>query len=214
VARKLLYVTVESITVATTGEPLNVNDKSVTHALMAILIYPRSGAPTVTSALPIQELARGTTTLSSPSFFSNGLFKEEVQDSTLMNIKVMNRQGEGKIDKFFLKFFSTILGVGLGALAGGLGAVLGAISGIAIDALKGGIQGAGNDEVIAIGETNNIPIDILRIGPAPVTQSYPLILKQEVEKRYIDPQTNQPATLRISPGVNGSINLRMWTEDL
>lgn len=213
-ARKLLFVTVDAITLKTTGEPPNVHDDSVKHGLMACLVYPRSGAPTVTSALSIRDLFPGTTNLSSPSFFSNGLFKEEVQDSTLMNIKVINRQEEGKVDKFFLKLFSTILGAGLGVLTGGLGSVLGAISAFGVETIKGGIQESGKDEVIAIGETDNIPIDILRIGSAPVTQTYPLILKHEVEKRYIDPQTRQVATLRISPGDNGSITLRMWAEDL
>jgi len=213
-ARKLLYVTVDSITLTTNGEPSNVSDNAVKHALMATMLYPRSGAPTVTSALPVKELAQGTTDLTGPSFYSNGLFKEEVQDSTLLNVKVVNRQETSKIEKFILNLFATIFGAGVGVLTGGLTGVLGAITAFGVDALKGGIKSAGDDEVITIGETDNIPIDISNIGPTAITHDYDLILKNEVVKRFIDPQTGQIGTFTISPGGNGSMRLRMWAEQL
>ncbi len=212
--RKLLYVTVDSITLTTTGESPNVTDDATKHALMATMLYPRSGAPTVTSALPIRELTPGTNDLTGLGFYSNGLFKEEVQDSTLLNVKVVNRQETSKIEKFIVTLFATILGAGLGVVTGGLTGVLGAVAAFGVDALKGGIKSAGDDEVITIGETNNIPINIADIGSDPFTRDYDLILKEEVEKRFIDPQTRQIATFKITPGGNGSIRLRLRAEEL
>jgi hypothetical protein len=212
--RKLLYVTVDSITLVTNGEHPNVTDGAVKHALMATMLYPRSGAPTVTSALPVKDLARGTTDLTGLGFYSNGLFKEEVQDSTLLNVKVVNRQETSKIEKFIVTLFATVLGAGLGVVTGGLTGVLGAVSAFGVDALKGGIKGAGDDEVLTLGETNNIPINIAQIGSDEITHDYDLILKDEVVKRYIDPQTGQIGTYTITPGGNGSIRLRLRAEEL
>ena len=212
--RKLLYVTVDSISLTTNGEPPNVTDNAVKHALIATMLYPRSGAPTVTSALPVKGLARGANDLAVLGFYSNGLFKEEVQDSTLLNVKVVNRQETSKIEKFIITLFATIIGAGVGVATGGLTGVLGAVSAFGVDALKGGIKSAGDDEVITLGETDNIPIDIAQIGSAAVTQNYDLILKKEVVKRFIDPQTGQIATYTIAPGSNGSIRLRMRAEEL
>ena len=212
--RKLLFVTVDSITLTTNGEPPNVNDNAVKYAMMATMLYPRSGAPTVTSALPVRELARGTNDLAPLGFFGNGLFKEEVQDSTLLNVKVVNRQETSKIEKFIVTLFATILGAGLGVVTGGLTGVLGAVSAFGVDALKGGLKSAGDDEVVTIGETNNIPIQIAEIGPVPLVRDYDLILKEDVVSRFIDPQTRQVATYTITAGGNGSIRLRMWTEEL
>jgi hypothetical protein len=147
-------------------------------------------------------------------FYSNGLFKEEVQDSTLLNVKVVNRQETSKIDKFIITLFATLIGAGLGVATGGLTGVLGAVSAFGVDALKGGIKSAGDDEVITLGETDNIPVDIAQIGSAAVIQNYDLILRKEVVKRFIDPKTGQIATYTIAPGSNGSIRLRMRAEEL
>ena len=212
--RKLLYVTVDRITLTTNGEPPNVTDDSVKHALMATMLYPRSGAPTVTSALPVKELARGPNDLAGLSFYSNGLFKEEVQDTTLLNIKVVNRQESSKIEKFILSLFATIFGAGVGVLTGGLTGVLGAVTAFGVDALKGGIKSAGDDEVITIGETDNIPIDIASLGSIAITHDYDLILKAPVVKRFIDPRTGQVNSFTINPGANGSIRLKMRAEEL
>lgn len=212
--RKLVYVTVESITLTSNGEPPNVTDNAIKHALMATMLYPRSGAPTVTSALPVKELACGNNDLSDWGFYGNGLFKEEVQDSTLLNVKIVNRQESSKIEKFILSLFATIAGAGVNVLTGGLTGILGAVSAFGVDALKSGIKSAGNDEVITIGETDNIPIDIADIGSQPITRDYDLILKKDVIKRFIDPQTDQISALTIKAGGNGSIRLQLRAEQL
>jgi hypothetical protein len=212
-ASKLFFVTVESITLDTVGEPVNVDDKSIKHAVTASLLYPRSGAPNITSALTIQDLSKGPNILPSDSFYDNGIFKEEVQDSTMMSLKVISRQSKSNVEKFLLAFFATVLGAGLGVVTGGLGNILGAITGFGIDKLKSGIQSAGDDEVIVIGETGNIPIDILRIGASPVSRSYILTVREEIVKLFIDPVTGNKGKLKIAPGGNGSIKLRMWAEE-
>ncbi len=211
--RKLLFVSIDSITLNLTGEPPNVHDESIKHAVMATLIYPRSGAPTVTSALTVADLVSGDNDLSLGGFSSNGLFKEEVQDSTLLNLTVVNRQQTSDVAKFLLGLFATILGAGIGVATGGLTGVLGAVSAFGVDAIKGGIKGAGDDEVITIGSTNNIPINIAEIGPDPVTREFLLVLTDPVVKRFIDPATGQVATLTINPGQNGTVRLTMRAED-
>jgi len=43
------------------------------------------------------------------SHAGNGLFKQEVQDSTLLNVKVVNRQETSKNREFIVTLFATIV---------------------------------------------------------------------------------------------------------
>ncbi len=69
----------------------------------------------------------------------SGLFKEEVLDETLLQIKVTDTDKASKTDVFVLKLLSALVGTALGVATKGLSNFLGAIAGVGVEEVKSGI---------------------------------------------------------------------------
>ncbi len=78
---------------------------------------------------------------------------------------------------------AAIFGAAFGVVTGGLSKFFGAIAGFGVDQLKGGITGAGEDQVYIIGQTDKVrlKVDSLPKSPAqPLRMNLALIVPEEV----------------------------------
>src|ERR1035437_8026413 len=115
-SKKLLTVVIEELIANSNGDfpdatPSDDADQGLkNNALSASLRYPRSGAPQITSAKQY-DLANGKpATLLDPqhpdNFFDPLLFREEVIDRTVLNLKLTDRDAASGFEKFLLGVFS------------------------------------------------------------------------------------------------------------
>src|SRR6476661_8109745 len=128
-AKKLIRVLIEDLVVFSNsdvpGEAPASNDELKNNAVIGSLLYPRSGAPEALSVIQLDlKNNESPETLKPSDFFSDsGLFKEEVQDETILKIKVTNRDSRSR----FAQIFGRVLGGLLGVATGGFGSILGLI---------------------------------------------------------------------------------------
>jgi len=155
------------------------------NSLMASLTYPRSGASQVLSVKQY-DLANGTpAVLIDPDhpdpFFDSLLFREDVDDQTVLNVKVTNLDESGKAGKFFLALFGAVFGAGVGAVTGGLSSVIGAIVGFGVDQIRSNVGSAGDAHVDVIGEAR-LPIQVADFGAAPAIKQLDLIAPATIQR--------------------------------
>jgi hypothetical protein len=123
---------------------------------MASLTYPRSGASQVMSVKQY-DLVNGQSAVlldadNPDPFFDPLLFRKDIDDQMLLNVKFTNFDESGKATKFFLALFGVIFGAGVGAVTSGLSSVIGAIVGFGVDQIKSNVGSAGNEHVDVIGQ--------------------------------------------------------------
>jgi hypothetical protein len=213
-SKKLLTVKIESILVNVNGEvpgakPDKTNQRNV---LTATLLYPRSGAPSVASAKQFDlQPGKSPDRLDQADFFSCGLFKEEVNDETILEIAVTDRDIASNFEKGFVQVFSAILGAGLTAATAGTGQILGAITGLALKAITGGVKNAGADSSVTIGQTDKVRLKMDDLAEAPTRMTLGFTVPALIEKNFFAPgPTGDPVEqrMRIEAGsANGTITL-------
>jgi hypothetical protein len=188
------------------------------NSLMASLTYPRSGASQVLSVkqydLEDGKPARLVDEDNPSPFFDPLLFREDVQDQTVLNIKVTNLDESGKAEKFFLTLLGTIFGAGASVVTGGLSTVIGAIVGFGVDQLRGGIGSAGNAHIDTIG-TAQLPISMDAYSAEPIVRVIELIAPQTIERSGFvrNPQPGQqPIQKTIAVTTKGKSNGRLTLE--
>jgi len=189
-SRKTLWAKIESITVFENGDVPGQRapqggDK--TNAVIASLTYPRSGVPSITSGQQYNLAKNEPMRPDASDFFSCGLFKEEVVEETILQIKVTDTDRASKAERFFEAVLAAVFGAAFGVVTGGLSKFFGAIAGFGIDQVKGSIAGAGGDEVFAIGQTDKVRlhVDTLPQNPAqPLRMNLALIVPEEVRKPF------------------------------
>ncbi|MGC2657234.1 MAG: hypothetical protein WA324_04595 [Bryobacteraceae bacterium] len=217
-SKRTLWVSIESITLIENGDvPGQRPPTDPRNAVVATLTYPRSGAPTVSSGQPYNIPQNSSYRPNQADFFVSGLFKEVVQDQTILEIKVTDTDKASKAEKIFFTVLGTLVSAGLTAATGGLTGFLGAISGIGVTQIYTGMGKLGQDQVYVMGATGKIPIDVDAISgnkEDPTVQTYPLTVPADVEKGYLvlgpDNQT-QTKYLKVPKGTkNGSITLRLY----
>lgn len=216
-SKKLLTVTIESVVVFSNGDvpsgkPASAGEKK-NNAVVASLKYPRSGAPEVMSALQVDLTNNEPPKLDLNDFFSCGLFKEEVQDETILQVKVTDRDEAGKVEKFLLKLLSVVVGAGFGVATGGLSGVLGAVTGCGIGAVKTAIGAAGDESVFVIGQTEKVRLNMDQLPAGqPLRMDLPFTVPDEVRKPYSVLEGGQVVekAMVLPKGMhNGNIILRL-----
>jgi hypothetical protein len=96
--KRILLVSIESINVFQNGDVLGQGapaGKDKRNALMASLKYPRSGAPSVTSGQHFDLTNNVPLKPDQTDFFQCGIFKEEVQDETILQVKLTDTDESG-----------------------------------------------------------------------------------------------------------------------
>ena len=218
-SKRTLWVSIESITVQVNGDVPGQNaptgdDKR--NAVVATLTYPRSGAPTVSSG---QQYNLPNTNAFQPDqtdFFTSGLFKEVVQDETILQIKITDTDRTSKAEKIFLAILGALVNAALGTAAKGLTGFFGAVAGAGVDQIKTGMGQLGNDQVFVIGQTDKIRLNVDNLPTDrnnPLRMALGLTVPDDIDKPFIVlGPTGQPETkhLILAKGTaNGQINLRL-----
>jgi hypothetical protein len=219
-SKRTLWVSIESITLGQNGD---VPGQSAPHgedkrnAVVASLTYPRSGAPTVSSGQQYNLPQNGPFQPDQNDFFTSGLFKEDVDDETILQIKITDTDRTSKGEKIFLTILGTLVNVGLTAASGGLSGFFGAVAGAGVDQITTGMGGLGDDHVYVVGETDQVRLEMDQL-PAdkhkPLRMTLGLVVPEDIDKPYfvLDHQTGQPVThhLRLPKGTaNGTITLKL-----
>lgn len=163
----LLRVNIEKIWVKSNGdlpkkENADEDDKKAqkNNAIVATMVYPRSGAPNVISTKMVDLQNNKVKSFNLEDFWDSGLFKEEVDGETILRIQVTDRDEISKFDKVFTTIFSALMGAGLGAVTGGISNVfLGAIANLGIETYTGTISVGKGEKINVIGETGEIKLN-------------------------------------------------------
>lgn len=163
----LLRVNIEKIWVKSNGdlpkkENADEDDKKAqkNNAIVATMVYPRSGAPNVISTKMVDLQNNKVKNFDLEDFWDSGLFKEEVDGETKLRIQVTDRDKISKFDKVFTTIFSALMGAGLGAVTGGISNVfLGAIANLGIETYTGTISVGKGEKINVIGETGEIKLN-------------------------------------------------------
>lgn len=191
-AKRLLLLTIESINVFQNGDVPGQGapaGEEKRNAVMASLKYPRSGAPSVTSGQQFNLVDNVPLKPDQSDFFQCGLFKEEVQDETILQLKLTDTDKASKWEAFFLKLVSGLVGAVLGFATGGLSKFLGAVAGVGVDQVKTGISGLGGDQVFIIGQTDEIRLEMDTLPTdrnSPLRMNLALIVPEEVRKPFLE----------------------------
>jgi hypothetical protein len=218
-AKRLLVVTIESLTVFVNGDVPGQGEptgEQKRNAVIASLKYPRSGTPSVTSGQQFNLSNNVPLKPDMTDFFKCGIFKEEVQDETILQIKLTDTDKASGAEKFFAALLGALMGGGLGAAAAGLGSFFGAVAGFGADQVKTGLAGLGKDQVFVIGQTDEVRLAMEKL-PAdkndPLRMDLPLIVPEEVRKPYFELNPQGGAVrkeLVLAKGFsNGNIVLRL-----
>jgi hypothetical protein len=224
-SKKLLTVVLEELVVDTNGDLAGERPSddpasgARNNALTASLRYPRSGAPQIISTRQYDLVNGKPATLldaSNPDeFFDPLLFREEVLDRTVLNLKVTDRDAAAGFEKFFLAVFSTVLGAGFSVVTGGLSSVLGAVAGFGVEHMKDSICGAGNETITVIGKAAPLALVMDELSPTATRVHLALTAPIDVIKcgLVIDPETSKPVakdyTLLKAGAANGYVILRI-----
>lgn len=217
-SKRTLWISIESITLLQNGDvpgqtaPQGDNKRN---AVMASLTYPRSGAPTVTSGQQYNVPQDAPFQPDQTNFFISGLFKEDVDTATMLEIKVTDTDFASKAEKIFVAILGALVNAGLTAAAGGLTGFLGAIAGAGIGQIKTGMSGLGGDQVYVVGATDKIALnmdDLPSDKATPLRMGLGLVVPDDIDKPYfvLDPETGNPVErhLLIPKGTpNGEIIL-------
>ena len=219
-SKKLLRVLIEDLVVFSNGDvpgeaPAQDGDLE-NNAVFASLRYPRSGVPEAVSVVQIDlKNNQSPETLNVNDFFSDsGLFKEEVQDETILKIKVTNRDSRSRLAEIVGKALGGVLGLA----TGGFGKVAGLVAGFGIDALTKSIASEADQQFFVIGAIEPLRLKVDEI-PAnePLRVNRPLIIPVEIRKRFFvlqDGQTVQRELVLRKGQHNGNIILRITAESL
>lgn len=168
-ARALFTISIESIQVVSNGDDPGQHDKGKNNAIVASLEYPRSGAPSVLSTRLLDLVSNTSYVFAPKTFWTAGLFKEEIQGSSRLKIVVTDRDKTPTIEKFFTRFVAALMGAALGTITGGIGnALLGAVAKFAIKEYTGTIS-IGDDHVQTIAETAIVDLDPQNPPISPLT---------------------------------------------
>jgi hypothetical protein len=212
--KKLLIVKVESVKLPFTGmlpgekpKPAGVGQES-RNALAATLLYPRSGAPSVATVMPLDLRPREALERDLGDFFDSGLFKEEVQGETILEIEITERDVSSAFEKAMLQVFATVLSTGLGIASGGLTKILGAITSLGTSAITDSIKQAGNDQKQSIGRSEQIRLRMDELTENPIRMACGLTAPERIERQFFEGGVQK--TLTIEKGSpNGEIVLQV-----
>ena len=214
-SRRTLWVSIESVKVHVNGDvpgqgPPPGQDKR--NAVLATLTYPRSGAPTVNSGQQYNLANDVAFQPDQTDFFTSGLFKELVQDETILQIKITDTDKASKAEKIFLAILGALVNAALTAATSGLTGFLGAISGTGVSQINTGMGKLGDDLVYVIGETDKIH---LKVDDLPADKNHPLrmalglTVPDDIDKPFFTiEQPDAPQHLHVPKGsANGEIVL-------
>jgi hypothetical protein len=221
--RKLLRIYVKSIKVEKNGDlpfesQTTENDEEKNNAIIATLVYPRSGAPAVTSTKYCDLKNGKKLTFDTNDFWKSGLFKEEVQGETILKIMVADRDKISKFSRFLVKLTKTLMGTGFGAVTGGITNVfLGAVVNMALNEYKDSLK-IDKDEHIDIIGVAETKIDLDNIEDE-ITMN--LKAPKKIEKSYY--KFKSPSSTRVTKEKktilekdqdNGTIELQISNYDI
>jgi hypothetical protein len=215
--KKLLVVKVESVTLPFTGllpgeqaKPAG-DSEPKRNALAATLQYPRSGAPSVATVMPL-DLRPGTALRRDlGDFFDSGLFKEEVQGETILEIEITESDTSSVFEKALVQAFAAVFGAGVGIATGGLSKIFGAITNLGAGAITDSIKKAGGSQKQSIGRSDKIRLRMDAIAETPVRMALGLAAPERIERSYFEGAAQK--TLTIEKGSpNGEIVLAVSAE--
>lgn len=222
-SKRTLWVSIESITTFVNGDVPGQNAPAASdkrNAVLGTLTYPRSGAPTVTSGqqynLPNFAPEDQVFHPDPKDFFASGLFKEEVQDETLLQIKITDTDRSSKAEKVFAVVLGIAFKAATGLAIGQLTSVFGSVAAEGVEQLRTGWKKLGDDQVYVIGQTDTIRLEVDSLPTdknQPLRMALGLTVPDDIEKPFIEMDENgRPVTkhLRLPKGTpNGEIVLRI-----
>lgn len=210
-ARKILRIYVEKIVVKSNGIPPGWDDNSPHNLIVATLLYPRSGAPTVGSTKQVK-LQNGIpfTPIANPpeTVWLSLIFKEEVDGETELQVKVFYHHDPSKVEMFLKKLFgfATTILESVVAATGVLGIVISGVVGEISDEVK-----QSGPEGLVLGQTQPLQVSVGDTFPSPVALGITNPTSKEIS--YFPPGSTTPASFTI-PADNGEITLRLEWESL
>jgi hypothetical protein len=217
-SKRTLWVSIESITVLVNGDVPGQSaptEDDKRNAVLATLTYPRSGAPTVNSGQQYNLPNNSAFQPDQTDFFTSGLFKEIVQDETILQIKITDTDRASKAEKIFLKILGALVNAGLAAATGNLTGFLGAIAGAGVDQVKTGLGTLGDDQVFVIGQTEKIRLNVDNLPTDrnnPLRMALGLTVPDDIDKPFfvLGPDGAETKHLILPKGTpNGEIVLRV-----
>lgn len=186
-ARKLLRILVKSIRVTTNGDvaedqkPPAADPEERNNVILATLVYPRGGAPTVVSSLAVNLEDNKTTDFGALGVWDRLLFKEEVESETVLKIQLLDRDRTSKWTRFVALFFGTVLGTALQGVVGGIGnKIVGAVAALPLEPIGKSFK-VGEEELIVLGEGKR---ELFVADALPTPLSIPLKAKETIAKDY------------------------------
>jgi hypothetical protein len=219
VSKRVVWVSIESITLIINGDvpgqgaPKGDDQKN---AVLATLTYPRSGAPTVSSGQQYNIPSKTPYQPDQTDFFVSGLFKEDVQDETILQIKITDTDKASKSEKIFFTILGTLVNAALTAATGNLTGFLGAIAGAGVSQIQTGMGGLGGDQVYVMGETDSVKLQVDNLPTDknnPLRMTLGLTVPDDIDKAYFTlGPTGQSVTNHLvlpKGSVNGTITLRV-----
>jgi hypothetical protein len=225
VSKYTLWVSIESIDLLNDGSVPGQRGP-VAAAVVASLTYPRAGAPVVTSGHPfaprVLKTVSGASDISvyryeppEPDFFTAGIFKEDVEESTILDIKVTDTSHVSKAQKIFLAIAESALGFGQAVIPYEMPILRGAVTNMGIGFLRTGLTAAlGSDRVYVVGQAESLKLEMrdLPNRSAPRREAIGLVVPDEIHKPYQD-ATGSERELVLTKGMpNGEIILRIAAE--
>jgi hypothetical protein len=178
------------------------------NALAATLLYPRSGAPSVATVMSLDLQPGVALNRDIGDFFDSGLFKEEVQGETILEIGIIERDMSSAFEKALLQIFTTVLSTGVGIATGGLTKILGAITSLGTGAITDSIKKTGDEQKQMIGKSSKIRLRMDCLTEEPLHMAVGLAVPERIERTYFERGVQK--TLTIDAGSpNGEIVLEV-----
>jgi hypothetical protein len=177
------------------------------NAIVATLKYPRSGAPSVVSSFPVN-LKSGVEISFTGDFFERGLFKEEVQGETELELVITDRDEPNKLDQLLGQLFSVLMGFALG----GVPSFIGAIGKVGVKAATDSLSETSEHTVVIAKSTRRV---LLKVGEIPtrieVDLKAPVTIKKKV--RVFNEETPPKVVLKemtlVKKGDKGKVVLEL-----
>jgi hypothetical protein len=204
-AQKILRLYLESIMVNSNGVPPGWEDGKPHNLVVATLRYPRSGAPSIVSTKHIRlqnQIEFDPNASPSGSIWERLIFKEQVDDETELQVKVLYHHDPSKLDAVLKALCGLASGIVETALltTGVLGIVIGGMVGELADVAK-----QSGPETLFLGQTDPLMITVAGVFSDPVALG--VTNPKDKHIPYFPPGSSAPQFFTI-PANNGVIRLR------
>lgn len=141
-----------------TRQPNEDDEDALDNSILASMEYPRSGVSLVSTLKTMDLPSRYPYNLSNKSIWVRGLFKEEIQDETILSIVVSDKDKRSAFTRWFSNIFGVVLNAYLGKAAAGISNIYaGAVAGDLQSNIVKGVKGSDDKSITqAIATTGDV----------------------------------------------------------